>query len=94
MFSFDPDQQGANVILPLGHDRPDHLRLVLRAARHGRWMEVDEQTIAYSDQIHQEDIALCVQVQRGLRSRSDDSCGFSAMSEIGPPHSQQLVPHG
>ncbi|MEA2655887.1 MAG: choline monooxygenase, partial [Chloroflexota bacterium] len=49
------------------------------------------QTIAFSDEIQQEDIALCEQVQRGLRSRSYESGRFSARRENGVHHFQSLV---
>jgi choline monooxygenase len=50
-----------------------------------------QQTIAFSDQIQQEDIALCEQVQRGLRSRSYDRGRFSPRRENGVFHFQSLV---
>jgi len=50
-----------------------------------------QQTIAFSDEIQQEDIAVCEQVQRGLRSRSYDRGRFSALRENGVLHFQSLV---
>ncbi len=45
----------------------------------------------FSDEIQQEDIAVCEQVQRGLRSRSYNRGRFSAMRENGVHHLQSLV---
>jgi choline monooxygenase len=50
-----------------------------------------QQTIAFSDEIQQEDIVICEQVQRGLRSRSYDSGRFSALRENGVHHFQAPV---
>jgi choline monooxygenase len=50
-----------------------------------------QQTIAFSDEIQQEDIALCEHVQRGLRSRSYDRGRFSPKRENGVYHFQRLV---
>ena len=59
---------------PAAGPRPDSddLRVVLRGAGSGGGRESMQQTIAFSDEIQQEDIVLCEQVQRGLRSRSYD----------------------
>jgi choline monooxygenase len=50
-----------------------------------------QQTIAFSDEIQQEDIAICNQVQRGLKSRSYDRGRFNAKRENGVYHFQRLV---
>jgi choline monooxygenase len=50
-----------------------------------------QQTIAFSDEIQQEDIVICEQVQRGLRSRAYDTGRFSAKRENGVYHFQNLV---
>jgi choline monooxygenase len=50
-----------------------------------------QQTIAFSDEIQQEDIVVCEQVQRGLRSRSYDHGRFAAKRENGVHHFQSLV---
>ena len=44
-----------------------------------------------SDEIQQEDIVICEQVQRALRSRSYDTGRFSAKRENGVYHFQNLV---
>ena len=57
----------------------------------GAGWESMQQTIAFSDEIQQEDIAVCEQVQRGLRSRSYERGRFSALRENGVFHFQSLV---
>ena len=50
-----------------------------------------QQTIAFSDEIQPEDILVCEQVQRGLRSRSYTRGRFSAQRENGVHHFQFRV---
>jgi choline monooxygenase len=50
-----------------------------------------QQAIAFSDEIQREDIVLCEQVQRGLRSGVYESGRFSAKRENGVHHFQSLV---
>ncbi len=92
-FNFYPDNMSANVILPLGHDRTLTVFewfVVAQPGTGGGW-ESMQPTIAFSDQIQQEDIVRCEQVQKGLRSRSDDIGRFSARREGGVHHFQGLV---
>jgi choline monooxygenase len=92
MFNFYPDNMSTNVILPLGHDRTLTIFewYFAQPGTGGGW-ESMQQTIAFSDEIQQEDIVLCEQVQRGLRSRSYDTGRFSARRENGVHHFQSLV---
>ena len=79
MFNLYPDNVSTNVILPLGPDRTltTFEWFFAQPGTGGGW-ESMQQTIAFSDEIQQEDIVLCEQVQRGLRSRSYDMGRFSA----------------
>ncbi len=92
MFNFYPDNMSTNVILPLGHDRTLTVFewYFAQPGSGGGW-ESMQQTIAFSDEIQQEDIVLCEQVQRGLRSSSYDRGRFSARRENGVHHFQRLV---
>ena len=92
MFNLYPDNVSTNVILPLGHDRTLTIFewFFNQPGTGGGW-ESMQQTIAFSDEIQQEDIVLCEQVQRGLRSRSYDTGRFSARRENGVHHFQSLV---
>lgn len=92
MLNLYPDNVSTNVILPLGHDRTLTIFewFFAQPGTGGGW-ESMQQTIAFSDEIQQEDIVLCEQVQRGLRSRSYDTGRFSARRENGVHHFQSLV---
>ena len=94
MFNIYPDNMSSNVILPLGHERTLTVFewFFAQPGSGGGW-ESMQQTIAFSDEIQQEDIAVCEQVQRGLRSRAYERGRFSAKRENGVYHFQQLVRH-
>jgi choline monooxygenase len=92
MFNFYPDNMSTNVIIPLSHERTLTIFAwyFAQPGTGGGW-ESMQQTIAFSDEIQQEDIVLCEQVQRGLRSRSYEAGRFSAKRENGVHHFQRLV---
>ena len=92
MFNIYQDNMSTNVILPLGHDRTLTIfEWYFAEPGSGPGWESMQQTIAFSDEIQQEDIVICEQVQRGLRSRSYTSGRFSAKRENGVHHFQELV---
>ena len=92
MLNIYQDNLSTNVILPLGVDRTLTIfEWFFAEPGTGAGWESMQQTIAFSDEIQQEDIAICEQVQRGLRSRSYDSGRFSAKRENGVYHFQSLV---
>ena len=92
MFNIYQDNMSSNVILPLGVDRTlTVFEWFFAEPGSGPGWESMQQTIAFSDEIQQEDIVICEQVQRGLRSRAYDSGRFSAKRENGVYHFQQLV---
>ncbi len=92
MFNIYPDNMSVNIILPLGVDRTLTIfEWYFAQPGTGAGWESMQQTIAFSDEIQQEDIVLCEQVQRGLRSRSYDTGRFSAKRENGVFHFQSLV---
>jgi len=92
MFNIYQDNMSSNVILPLGPERTlTVFEWFFAEPGSGPGWESMQQTIAFSDQIQQEDIVICEQVQRGLRSRAYDSGRFSAKRENGVFHFQQLV---
>jgi len=86
-----PDNFSTNLIVPDGPDRtitvfewffrdpsaPDVRRKI-------------EETVAFSDEIQLEDIAICEAVQRGLRSRTYDRGRFSVKRENGVHHFHRL----
>ena len=92
MFNIYQDNMSSNVILPLGPDRTLTIfEWFFAEPGSGPGWESMQQTIAFSDQIQQEDIVICEQVQRGLRSRAYDTGRFSAKRENGVFHFQSLV---
>ncbi len=48
-------------------------------------------SFAFSDQVQQEDIAICEAVQKGLRSRSYDRGRYSVLRENGVHHFHKLL---
>ncbi|HVM24288.1 MAG TPA: SRPBCC family protein [Candidatus Limnocylindrales bacterium] len=92
MFNIYQDNMSSNVILPLGPDRTlTVFEWFFAEPGSGPGWESMQQTIAFSDEIQQEDIVICEQVQRGLRSRAYDTGRFSAKRENGVYHFQNLV---
>ena len=92
MLNIYQDNISTNVILPMGPDRTLTIfEWFFAEPGTGAGWESMQQTIAFSDEIQQEDIAVCEQVQRGLRSRSYDRGRFSALRENGVHHFQSLV---
>lgn len=86
MLNVYPDNLSSNLILPLGPDRT--LTVFEWFAYEG---EVAESTIAFSDEIQREDIAICESVQRGLRSAHYRQGRYSAKRENGVHHFHGLL---
>jgi choline monooxygenase len=92
MFNIYQDNMSSNVVLPLGVDRTlTVFEWFFAEPGTGPGWESMQQTVAFSDEIQQEDIVICEQVQRGLRSRSYEAGRFSAKRENGVYHFQNLV---
>jgi choline monooxygenase len=92
MLNIYQDNISTNVILPMGVDRTLTIfEWFFAEPGTGAGWESMQQTIAFSDEIQQEDIAVCEQVQKGLRSRSYSRGRFSALRENGVHHFQSLV---
>ena len=52
---------------------------------------VQSETVAFSDEIQQEDIKICQNVQKGLQSRTYDTGRFSVKRENGVHHFHLLL---
>ncbi|MBI3698024.1 MAG: Rieske 2Fe-2S domain-containing protein [Acidobacteria bacterium] len=87
MLNVYPDNLSANIILPEG---PDRTLTIFEWFSYGSG-EVAPETIAFSDEIQQQDIRLCESVQRGLRSRAYNRGRFSAKRENGVHHFHLLL---
>ena len=92
MLNVYPDNLQTNVIVPLGPERtltrfewfvPDPDRPGLE--------EEFAKSLAFSDLVQQEDIAICEDVQRGLHSRTYETGRYSVRRENGLHHFHALV---
>ncbi len=86
------DNTSINIILPI--DEQHTLTIFewyFQQPGTGAGWESMQQIIAFSDQIQQEDIEICENVQKGLRSRAYDRGRFSVLRENGVHHFQSLV---
>jgi choline monooxygenase len=78
-----------NLVLPLG---PERCRVVFDFYfAEGTPGEFVKQSVAVAEQIQQEDIGICEEVQCGLRSRSYTTGRFSVRRENGGYHFHQLL---
>jgi choline monooxygenase len=87
MLNVYPDNLSANIILPLGTERTLTIFEWFAYGDAG----VQQATIDFSDEIQQEDIAICESVQRGLRSRNYDRGRLSVKRENGVHHFHGLL---
>ena len=87
MLNIYPDNLSSNIILPMGHDKT--LTIFEWFTFSGD--AVQQATIDFSDEIQQEDIRICENVQRGLNSRSYNQGRFSVKRENGVHHFHLLV---
>ncbi len=94
MLNFYPDNLQINIILPLAHDRTLTIfEWYFEQPGTGGGWESMQNSIAFSDQVQQEDIVICETVQKGLQSRSYDIGRFSVQRENGVHHFHSLVYH-
>jgi len=91
MLNVYPDNLSTNIILPLGHDRTLTIFEWFTYPENGIAEEAKSETIAFSDEIQQEDIRICESVQRGLASRTYDTGRFSVKRENGVHHFHLLL---
>ncbi len=83
MLNVYPDNLSTNLIVPLDDERT---LTVFEWYFHDAEPARVVQTIKFSDEIQQEDITLCENVQRGLRSRSYERGRYSVRRENGVHH--------
>jgi choline monooxygenase len=92
MLNIYPDNMSINIILPLDHRRTLTIfEWYFEEPGTGSGWESMQQTIAFSDEIQQEDIEICLAVQQGLESRAYDRGRFSVKRENGVHHFQALL---
>ena len=89
MLNIYPDNVSGNVVVPLSHDRT--LTIFEWFFYPETKVEIPAKTIAFSDEIQQEDIRICESVQRGLQSRTYKHGRFSVKRENGVHHFHLLL---
>jgi choline monooxygenase len=91
MLNIYPDNLSSNIIVPVEHDQILTIFEWFTYTKDGAAKEVSPDTIAFSDEIQQEDIKICENVQKGLSSRSYDRGRYSAKRENGVYHFHGLL---
>jgi choline monooxygenase len=92
MMNILPGRLQTNLVVPTGHDRCmvifDYFYDDVASEEALKMIRED---IRYSDEVQQEDIDICMQVQRGLESRAYTRGRFSPEMEQGVYHFQKLL---
>jgi choline monooxygenase len=91
MLNVYPDNLSANIILPMGHDQTLTIFEWFTYPKNGSAVEISPETVAFSDEIQQEDIGICESVQKGLASRTYDRGRYSVKRENGVYHFHSLL---
>jgi choline monooxygenase len=92
MINVYPDNYSTNLIIPLGPERTLTIfEWYFRDPETPETQEKIKQTIAFSDEIQIEDIKICEDVQKGLRSRHYHQGRYSVKRENGPHHFHGLL---
>lgn len=91
MLNVYPDNVSSNIILPLSHNRTLTIFEWFTYPKDGAAREIAAETVDFSDEIQQEDIKICENVQKGLRSRTYDRGRYSVKRENGVFHFHSLL---
>ena len=92
MLNIYPDNISTNVIVPLSHDQTLTIfEWFFHDVGSPKTKERIEKAIAFSDEVQQEDIVLCENVQKGLRSSTYDRGRYSVKRENGVHHFHMLL---
>jgi choline monooxygenase len=92
MLNIYPDNISTNVIVPLSHEKTLTIfEWFFHDAASQKSKERIERAVAFSDQVQQEDIGLCENVQKGLRSATYDRGRYSVKRENGVHHFHMLL---
>jgi choline monooxygenase len=91
MLNVYPDNLSSNIILPLGHDQTLTIFEWFTYPKNGQAREIAADTVEFSDEIQQEDITICENVQKGLQSRAYDKGRYSVKRENGVHHFHSLL---
>jgi choline monooxygenase len=92
MLNIYPDNISTNLIVPLSTEKTLTIfEWFFHNADQAKTRERIEKAIAFSDEVQQEDITLCENVQRGLRSSTYDRGRYSVKRENGVHHFHMLL---
>ena len=92
MLNIYPDNISTNLIVPISHDKTlTVFEWFFHDAASENVQERIKRAIAFSDEVQQEDIGLCENVQRGLRSSTYDRGRYSVKRENGVHHFHMLL---
>jgi choline monooxygenase len=91
MLNVYPDNLSSNIILPVGHDQTLTIFEWFTYRKANETAKVSPETVAFSDEIQQEDIRICENVQKGLASRTYDRGRYSVKRENGVHHFHSLL---
>jgi choline monooxygenase len=92
MLNIYPDNIQTNVIVPLSQDKTLTLfEWFFHDVNSDTARERIRRSVAFSDEVQQEDIGLCENVQRGLRSSTYDRGRYSVKRENGVHHFHMLL---
>ena len=92
MLNIYPDNISTNLIVPISHDKTlTVFEWFFHDAASEKVQERIKRAIAFSDEVQQEDIGLCENVQRGLRSSTYDRGRYSVKRENGVHHFHMLL---
>ncbi len=92
MLNIYPDNISTNIIVPLSTEKTLTIfEWFFHDVHQPKTKERIEKAIAFSDEVQQEDITLCENVQRGLRSSTYDRGRYSVKRENGVHHFHMLL---
>jgi choline monooxygenase len=92
MLNIYPDNISTNLIVPLSTEKTLTIfEWFFHDVRETRTAERVRKAVAFSDEVQQEDILLCENVQRGLRSATYDRGRYSVKRENGVHHFHMLL---
>jgi choline monooxygenase len=92
MLNIYPDNLSTNLIVPLSHDKTLTIFewFFHDTESHSAKQRI-EKAVAFSDEVQQEDILLCTNVQKGLNSSTYDRGRYSIKRENGVHHFHMLL---
>jgi choline monooxygenase len=92
MLNIYPDNISTNVIVPLSQDKTLTIfEWFFHDAKSSKNQDRIARAIAFSDEVQQEDIVLCTNVQKGLHSSTYDRGRYSVKRENGVHHFHMLL---